>query len=131
MKSSYGDQDGINAVIAGNWGELDPRWNVQLYISIDRTLRLIEDSPHKQRLIRDRWRLIRDAYIWHYVGSRKPWARWVCIAGPVGMAEDSYGIADGSEPGEFNRPTHFGNSAATGLSEEIYRGVVDTISRPD
>jgi lipopolysaccharide biosynthesis glycosyltransferase len=72
----FGDQDGINAVMAGNWGELDPLWNVQTYIGLDeRYLQMIEDSPHKRRLVRDRRRLMRDAFIWHFVGEWKPWIR--------------------------------------------------------
>ena len=56
-KSSMAIQDGINAVMAGTWGELDPLWNVQLYISINNTIRIIEESNHKERLVLDRWRL--------------------------------------------------------------------------
>lgn len=48
------DQEGLNAVLAGLWGELDPRWNHNVSI------------PGASRAGRDPW-------IVHYAGNLKPW----------------------------------------------------------
>jgi lipopolysaccharide biosynthesis glycosyltransferase len=64
------DQDGINVAIAGDWGLLDPRWNVQLL-----TLRSYGGAAAVSDADREAlWaRLEREAHILHYTGGRKPW----------------------------------------------------------
>jgi lipopolysaccharide biosynthesis glycosyltransferase len=69
----FGDQDGLNAVLAGRWGLLDPRWNVPVYLTVDRIFDLIEDSPFKEELRLGRRALLREAHILHFIGARKPW----------------------------------------------------------
>ena len=64
------DQDGLNAVVAGEWGQLDLRWNVQVW-----ALRHFERSPDSQfkREQRERIRHVgSDPYILHFT-FRKPW----------------------------------------------------------
>ena len=51
------DQEGLNAVLAENWKEIDPRWNVI------GTLSSLEDWPasaHKERMRRVREKILRD-----------------------------------------------------------------------
>jgi lipopolysaccharide biosynthesis glycosyltransferase len=48
------DQEALNAVLAGRWGELDPRWNRN--VGVD-TVRGAQD----------------DAWILHFSGNLKPW----------------------------------------------------------
>ena len=55
------DQDGLNAMVAGCWGRLDPRWNVTMHIfrgDADPALRS--------------W-LSADPYIVHFNSALKPW----------------------------------------------------------
>ena len=62
------DQDVLNALLAGKWGELDPRWNcspVSVY-----SYTSWQDSPFSEEVYNN---LIRDPYIIHYVSSAKPW----------------------------------------------------------
>ena len=62
------DQDVLNALFAGQWGELDPRWNcspVSVY-----SYTSWQDSPFSEEVYNN---LIRDPYIIHYVSSAKPW----------------------------------------------------------
>ena len=53
------DQEGLNAVLAGLWGELDPRWNHNVSIPGAST------------------RAGRDPWIVHYAGNLKPWRQGV------------------------------------------------------
>ncbi|HIK06632.1 MAG TPA: glycosyltransferase family 8 protein [Trichormus sp. M33_DOE_039] len=62
------DQDVLNPLFVGQWGELDPRWNcspssVYAYSSW-------KDSPFSEEVYNN---LIRDPYIIHYVSNKKPW----------------------------------------------------------
>lgn len=62
------DQGILNALFAGQWGELDPRWNyspssVYGYSSW-------KDSPFSEEVYNN---LIHDPYIIHYVSNKKPW----------------------------------------------------------
>lgn len=61
------DQDGLNAVLAGKWGELHPRWNVmpRLY-----DYPSWQDSPFKQEVYNE---LLEKPGIIHYTNSPKPW----------------------------------------------------------
>ena len=65
------DQDGLNAVLAGQWGELDPRWNqIPLIYRFD----LVPDSPSKSSLEAIRDELINRPYIIHFATPHeKPW----------------------------------------------------------
>jgi lipopolysaccharide biosynthesis glycosyltransferase len=77
----YADQDGINAVLAGTWGELDPRWNVPVYVGSDALFAAEEGAPHGEAHRAARHRLLREAYVWHFVGGRKPWERGCGLPG--------------------------------------------------
>lgn len=61
------DQDGINAVLAGKWRELDPRWNqtpsVYKYQSWT-------DSPFTEEIYKS---VIQQPYIVHFATAIKPW----------------------------------------------------------
>jgi len=62
------DQGILNALLAGQWGEIEPRWNcspssVYSYSSW-------QDSPFSEE---DYYNLIHDPYIIHFVSAKKPW----------------------------------------------------------
>ncbi len=61
------DQDALNAVCAGQWGELDPRWNrsITLYRYTS-----WQDSPYDEQTFN---RLLQHPYIIHFTESGKPW----------------------------------------------------------
>ena len=62
------DQDGLNAAFAGQWGELDPRWNQQPKIYKYASWK---ESPYEEDVYQD----LRDnPYIVHYSTSGKPWS---------------------------------------------------------
>lgn len=73
----YEDQDGLNAVIAGEWEELDPRWNQQQVIHDQKEFDRIPESPFKQMLRTVRGPLVEEPYILHFSSAEKPW-RFVC-----------------------------------------------------
>jgi lipopolysaccharide biosynthesis glycosyltransferase len=62
------DQGILNALLAGKWGELDPRWNCSP--SSVHGLASWQDSPFTEEVYNN---LIRDPYIIHYVSDKKPW----------------------------------------------------------
>ena len=62
------DQDVLNALFAGQWGEIDPRWNCSP--SSVHGLASWQDSPFTEEVYNN---LIRDPYIIHYVSDKKPW----------------------------------------------------------
>lgn len=62
------DQDVLNALLAGQWGELDPRWNcspssIYSYSSW-------QESPFSEDVYNS---LIGDPYIIHFMSAQKPW----------------------------------------------------------
>ncbi len=61
------DQDGMNAVLALKWRELDPRWNqtpaMYNYLSW-------EDSPFQEDVYNS---LLHEPFIIHFASSNKPW----------------------------------------------------------
>ncbi|MDX2215596.1 MAG: glycosyltransferase family 8 protein [Oculatellaceae cyanobacterium bins.114] len=61
------DQDGLNAMFAGHWGDLNPQWNrastLHRYASW-------QDSPYNQFVYEQ---LLTQPYIIHFVESGKPW----------------------------------------------------------
>ena len=65
------DQDALNAVLAGRWGELDPRWNQipQFWEPVS------GDTDPFPRALREL--VIRDPWIVHYSTGSKPW-HWGC-----------------------------------------------------
>lgn len=63
------DQDGLNVVLAGKWGELDPRWNQMPRIYTQSSWR---DSPYDEATFNS----FRDQpYIIHYTNAPKPWRK--------------------------------------------------------
>jgi lipopolysaccharide biosynthesis glycosyltransferase len=67
----WSDQDGINAILGGDWGLLDPRWNVQL--STIRAYRsdAMYDAAERRRA---QDALLQSPFILHYTGKTKPWS---------------------------------------------------------
>lgn len=61
------DQDVLNAILAGQWEELDPKWNFQPMIDAYSSW---EVSPFSEDVYND---LMRAPYIIHYVTRLKPW----------------------------------------------------------
>ena len=60
------DQDGLNAVLAGKWGELEPRWNkVSSFHKYS-----WQDSPFSEE---DFNNALHDSYIIHLADAGKPW----------------------------------------------------------
>ncbi len=68
-KIKWWDQDGINAVLKGEWLELDPEWNV-----ISESLVMLGWKPGMIKRIQAR-RISKSAKIIHFVGRYKPWMR--------------------------------------------------------
>lgn len=63
-QNRFADQDGTNAVLAAEWAQLDPRWNVQTkgqHTLSESRKHFISVGPP------DQW------YIHHFIGSHKPW----------------------------------------------------------
>lgn len=66
----FADQDALNAIIAGAWGPLDPKWNVMLSVitRYGRRLGLSRaEMHHAQR------NLLKNPFILHFTGPTKPW----------------------------------------------------------
>jgi lipopolysaccharide biosynthesis glycosyltransferase len=63
----FGDQDVLNAVLTGRWGELDLRW--QVHPRILNHPRLARQYVDRERLVQ----LSRDPWIYHFGGRLKPW----------------------------------------------------------
>ena len=61
------DQDGVNAVLAGKWRELDPRWNQTPSVYKYRSWK---DSPFTED---DGVTVIQQPYIIHFATAIKPW----------------------------------------------------------
>ena len=61
----FWDQEGMNAVLAGAWGELDPRWNRNPSIRAGR-FRRHSGSTGSQEAVDESW-------IVHFTGNLKPW----------------------------------------------------------
>lgn len=60
------DQDGLNAILAGKWGELEPRWNQTPGFH----KRSWQDSPFSEEDFNNaRW----NPYIVHFASAQKPW----------------------------------------------------------
>ncbi|MDV2993645.1 MAG: General stress protein A [Chroococcidiopsis sp. SAG 2025] len=61
------DQDGVNAVLVGKWGELDPRWNQTPSVYKYRSWK---DSPFTEEMYKS---VIQQPYIVHFATAIKPW----------------------------------------------------------
>jgi lipopolysaccharide biosynthesis glycosyltransferase len=66
---SFGDQDGLNGVLRGQWGVLEPRWNVQM-LNVDHLGYDRFEAPEAERMQRE---VLENAAIIHYTGPYKPW----------------------------------------------------------
>ena len=79
------EQDALNAV-AGNWAELDFRWNVQhTYFPKIKPPALdgVVGSPRRQRRT-----LYRNAAVLHFIGEPKPWYRYCATPGTTAWGRD-------------------------------------------
>ncbi len=66
---AFGDQDGLNGVLRGGWGVLDPEWNVQLL-----TVEKVDSDRLPANEVEQRARdILEGARILHYTGPYKPW----------------------------------------------------------
>jgi lipopolysaccharide biosynthesis glycosyltransferase len=66
----FTDQDALNAVVQGEWSQLDLRWNV-LVGSIDRLVERNYETPAERQEAKKT--LSKSPYILHFSGSQKPW----------------------------------------------------------
>lgn len=66
---NHSDQEGLNAILAGMWGALDPRWNLT-YAYFDQVR--FEESEYKEEVRSMRKAFVREPYIIHYT-HKKPW----------------------------------------------------------
>jgi lipopolysaccharide biosynthesis glycosyltransferase len=62
----FWDQEGLNAVLAGKWGELDPRWNCNASVPPRRRRRLNAVGNTRAEANETAW-------IIHWAGYLKPW----------------------------------------------------------
>ena len=63
----YLDQEGLNAVLAGHWGALDPRWNQNAGVAG-------RSYYHPEHLDGEAYRqVVEDPWIIHFSGNVKPW----------------------------------------------------------
>ncbi len=69
-KVLWWDQDALNAVLAGDWGELDHRWNL---LTQTFTNPRWDDGPVKDRRAYET--LVRHPFILHFNTGNKPWDR--------------------------------------------------------
>jgi lipopolysaccharide biosynthesis glycosyltransferase len=67
----FPDQDGLNAVLFGKWGELDLSWNAQVHKLI--TLDQLGVGEMYEEIRRRREELLYRPRIRHYCGDKKPW----------------------------------------------------------
>ena len=64
------DQEGLNAVLADGWKQLDLRWNVMSHlVNFDDW----PESPFKEKVRPQREELMSEPYIYHFAGGSKPW----------------------------------------------------------
>jgi lipopolysaccharide biosynthesis glycosyltransferase len=67
---TFNDQDGLNVVMAGDWGMIEPRWNVATSILMfDQWM----PSSFRDGIGPLRAELLNGRSIHHFVGSMKPW----------------------------------------------------------
>lgn len=63
----FWDQEGLNAVLASQWGELDPRWNQISSVSG----RSFFSAAHLDQFVYQK--VVNDPWIVHFAGTWKPW----------------------------------------------------------
>lgn len=63
----YPDQDGINLVLAGQWKELEPRWN---QVHVLHFFSAWHESPYTQELFND---ALKHPSVIHFTSRPKPW----------------------------------------------------------
>ena len=66
----FADQDGLNAIIAGRWGLLDPKWNVALS-ALGMYGRFFDMTMEERKRAQNE--LLSNACVIHYTGTPKPW----------------------------------------------------------
>jgi len=66
-----GNQEGLNAILAGDWAPLDPSWNVLNWYYDARWFDSARYGPIPSR--RDRPRILREANVIHFTTRFKPW----------------------------------------------------------
>jgi lipopolysaccharide biosynthesis glycosyltransferase len=68
------DQEALNIIIAGSWGLLDPKWNVQLS-GVEEYACFLKQFSNLSNLEMQQTRdeLLRDSYIIHFTWRVKPW----------------------------------------------------------
>ncbi len=71
QSTKQSDQDGLNAILAGKWGQLDPRWNV--LCGAVRYPDMMPSSLLKDEIADRRDRFARGGCILHFAGYPKPW----------------------------------------------------------
>jgi lipopolysaccharide biosynthesis glycosyltransferase len=64
------EQEGLNVVLAGKWGELDPRWNQNAGVSG----RSFHRAGHLDETTYAR--VVNDPWIVHFTGNLKPWGAY-------------------------------------------------------
>ncbi len=69
-KLTFRDQEGLNAVLSGDVGLIDPRWNVATSLL---WLERWPESSFKERMKDSREVLLEEPGIWHFTGPSKPW----------------------------------------------------------
>jgi lipopolysaccharide biosynthesis glycosyltransferase len=113
----YGDrvdfleQDALNAVVAGDYEALLPRWNVQL-LTLSHFGRQAASREERRRL---QDRLLLEAGILHFAGPRKPW-HWR-YGGP--RADAFYGAVRRS--GWFSAPAYWAWALSHRVSHFVFR----------
>ncbi|PSR16362.1 glycosyltransferase family 8 protein [filamentous cyanobacterium CCP3] len=65
----FPDQDAISVVLAGQWGELDSKWN---QIHVIYAYKSYQDSPYDESTYLD---LLQNPFIIHYTSRPKPWGK--------------------------------------------------------
>jgi lipopolysaccharide biosynthesis glycosyltransferase len=66
-ESVFPDQDALNIVLAGHWGELNPQWN-QMHVVHQFTS--WQESPYEEEIFN---RVLLNPYIVHFTSRPKPW----------------------------------------------------------
>ncbi len=124
----HGDQDALNAVLAGELKELDLSWNVQLGALeyFDRVGWPAEREPLRAR----KAELVSDPKIVHFIGPSKPWSDGFTI--PYGKHYRKMIAASGWIPRGLVIPWKVGWLASTirATVKRRRKGWIDVVRRP-
>jgi lipopolysaccharide biosynthesis glycosyltransferase len=82
----FPDQDGLNAIFAGQWREWDMQWNTQ--VGAIRNFHNWPESDYREQIRPRLATALKEAKILHFTGLPKPWAGG--IRSPVRPAFDEY-----------------------------------------